>query len=55
MRNTHLNLEGPKVVFSELVEPKKTTDKEYDPIYLGPTKVFPTGKIIFAWGLSYLE
>ena len=46
MRNTFLNLEVPLFVFSEPAEPKKTTDKEYDPLFMGPVKVFPTRKIV---------
>jgi len=53
MRNTCLNLEVPMIVFSEPAEPKKTTDKEYDPIFMGPTKVFPAGKNSSIGLLSY--
>jgi len=44
MKNTYLNLEVPLHVSSEPVKPKKTTDLEYHPAYMGPIKVFPTGK-----------
>ena len=42
-RNAFCNLAIPMWVFSEPLPPIKNTDKDYDPIMMGPVKAVPPG------------
>lgn len=42
-RNAFCNLAIPLWIFSEPSPPIKNTDKDYDPIMMGPVKAVPTG------------